>query len=98
MYFLWHIEITSCGIIGMKHALPVLDSGQSLRSPSSLYTPLWWVLALGEGESLGRMGLGFNMEDSKEKKKYCQGHLHPNMPSMNLSSQARMGDEASENE
>lgn len=97
MYFLCNLEITSCGIIGMKHALPVLDSGQSLRSPSSLYTPLSWVLALGEGESLGRMGLGFNMEDSKGKK-YCQGHLHPNMPSMNLSSQARMGDKASENE
>lgn len=69
MYFLWNLEVTSCGIIGMKHALPVLDSGQSLRSPSSLYTPLWWMLALGEGESLGRMGHGFNIEDSKEKKK-----------------------------
>lgn len=30
MYFLWQLQVISCDVIGMEHALPGLGHGQSL--------------------------------------------------------------------
>lgn len=104
MYFLWNLEVTSCGIIGMKHALPVLDSGWSFDPPLPLLFGGCCPWRRGIPGKRQRMGLVSNMEVLRRKKKkktenqFCQGQLHPNIPSMNLPCQVRMGEAASEND
>lgn len=52
MYFRWRLQVTSCDVIGMEHALPVLDRGQSLtllRHPHPSWVGLGlWVFLGGE--------------------------------------------------
>lgn len=67
MYFLCCLQVTSCAVIGVKHALPLSGHGQSLVL---LLCPHPFLVGLGLRVFLGgeeRVGLESHLEDSREE-------------------------------
>lgn len=90
MYFLWCLQGTSCDVVEMKHALPVLGHGQILNP---LLHPSPSLVGLDLGVFLGGesgVGLGSNLKDYKEKDPVLSGSS-PSKHTKSVNSPGREG-------